>query len=210
MELRNTTKQEGVVNVNEAIKDILSGGGKVLKRDIHTISYYQEEMHLRKRYVTSTDYSPVKLSDQEKHLIEYLEAEKVLVGTGVKFPCEVIVTGYEGFVAIIIPERSMIEVDRVERTCALAHETGHYLDYKFNYDCDPHRFDAGNNESHKRHKEIVAWKYAYEMLRELGFNEWGRFLHEMKRALMTYFDEHDEPIVDMHVQEISEKTIKTA
>jgi len=196
--------------MQEAIKDFVNGGGTIINQKLGSVSYYKDEAYFRSKYFSSNDYSPKFLSNFEKKILEYLKAEKVKVGTSVKFPCEVISVGYNGFVAILIPEEALFEEDRLTRICALAHETGHYLDFKFNYDFSADHFDSSDDEEKKREKEVTAWKFAYHILKELGFDEWDRFLFEMKRALMTYFRFYEECLVDIHVKEISGMLIKTS
>lgn len=196
--------------MQEAIKDVLSGGGSLLNKKLYSVGYYKEEFDLRTRLGVMENYKPEHISDLEKKMIDYLKAEKVLVGMSGQFPCEVAVFGYEGCIAVVVPTEALHDEDRTERICALAHELGHYLNFKFDYDFDILKFESYKHEEKKKEKEVIAWKYAYVILKALGFTDWERFLAEMKRALMTYFNFWEEVIVDNHVREISEKLIKTA
>lgn len=78
------------------------------------------------------------------------------------------------------------EESNVLPVVAMAHELGHYLDVRDNFDFDLEEYfkTLGTKEL-----EVRAWLYAIDICREIGFNRWDVFFRYAKHCLGTYFND---------------------
>lgn len=184
------------------VEDVLSGGGVLMNPFYGTLNYMKDEFNLRLRFCVLQNYNPQNVCEIEQKLYDYLEGEKVIVGVSLRVPCEAFITSYKGCTAIVMPTDAEYRKDQVDRLVALAHEIGHYIDFKFNHDFGCESYDSKDDHARILSKEVIAWTYAYDILEALGFDKWDEFLFKMKDALLSYFkDERKEEVLE-HVSGI--------
>lgn len=77
------------------------------------------------------------------------------------------------------------EEENILPVVAMAHELGHYLDVKDNFELNMERYirELGTLELETR-----AWLIAIEICEEIGFTEWDVFLQYAKNCLVSYFN----------------------
>lgn len=174
------------------VQDILAGGNKDANPFYGSLGYYRDEERIRKNFAVRSTYVPKNVCSIEQKLYDFMEEEKIDYGISGKAPCELFVTGFNGYTIVIFAPDAEYRENQIGRLCALAHELGHYFDFKYNYDFNSFEFDSKRVTKIMIPKEVRAWKYAYDILRALGFEKWDEFLYEMKSSLNTYFEDEKE------------------
>jgi hypothetical protein len=191
--------------MKDHVWDVVSGGGNITRDSVYTIGFYRDEIRIRKNYSLRKDYEPQDVSETEQRLYDFLEKEKIDVCKTGYFHCEVFIASFNGYYVVSFPMDAEYREDEQDRLVALAHETGHYLDLKYNHNFDAVSFDSKDDYEFTLSKEIQAWQFAYDILMGLGFVEWESFLDRMKMALTTYFEQVGrESEVSEHVSAISQ------
>lgn len=171
------------------VEDVLAGGGININPLYGTLGYHREEYDLSAE-TGARDYNPRRVCEIERKLYDYLEAEKVPVRVVGAFHCESFMYSNKGFLMVTVPADAEYREDQLERLVCVAHEIGHYLDYKFNYDFKYYDFKVNGKEEDKQkiiHKEVMAWTYACDILEALGFDNWDGLVKRMSSALGTYY-----------------------
>lgn len=189
------------------IDDVVSGGGHWINPLYNSREYVVDEFRIRFKYKIISDHKPKGVSEIEQKLYEYLKAERVMVGKSIKMHCEAFIASENGYLTIIFPIGAEDEEYQLERLIALAHEIGHYLDFKFNYEFNINLFDTRNDRSRKLKKELLAWTYAYDILNALGFSYWDDFMIKMKISLLTYFKPEEYEMMYQHI-DVIEKLVR--
>lgn len=124
---------------------------------------------------------------EEKALRNYMKGEGLKLFVSDTCDSEMFVNAPSGFSAVILLNKDVAEENPHTRLISLAHEVGHYLDYKHNFDYDS---DAFGDESLTVKREIVteaiAWAYAKDLLEVLGYTNWECFYDVALDAFTTY------------------------
>lgn len=132
---------------------------------------------------------------EEKALRKYMKDEGLKLFVSETCDSEMFVNAPSGFSAVVLLDKDVTAEDADVRLVTIAHEVGHYLDYKHNFDYDS---DAFGSESIHPNDEIVteavAWAYAKDLLEVLGYTNWDCFFEVALDALSTYT--YDEALAD--------------
>lgn len=135
-------------------------------------------------YRAVSEYKPINQSSVESELLKFCERENILVykiafnegliNYGRNRPFAVIGIGLSAFG---MNERWKSEV-------ILAHEIGHFLDYKLNFNFSGDKMA----EYGSLRMELVAWDFAFRLLQYLGFDEWEKLMGYANFCLSGYFE----------------------
>jgi hypothetical protein len=76
----------------------------------------------------------------------------------------------------------------IDKVIILAHETGHALDFKNNWQSNYVIWSATNTTVWgKLPKEKDAWRIAIDLLQRVGFTEWDKCIEWVKKGMRSYF-----------------------
>ena len=107
--------------------------------------------------------------DEELELHRFLKGEGIDFGVSTEIPCAMFSITNSGYAVIAMDEESFSR-GSVYRTMAISHELGHYMDLKHNHDLDNKKFSKNaDGHSNLLACETTAWKYAVDILKEMGF-----------------------------------------
>ena len=139
---------------------------------------------MRMRYVAPSKFE--NMTHIEKRLRKYIKGEGIKIMVSSIVESEMFVTSGSGFASIILCDDDIYESADF-RICSLAHELGHYLDYKHNFDYDSEEFSKYSvDEVDNIETETIAWEYAKEVLYILGYTNWDYFKKIALKSLTTY------------------------
>lgn len=149
-------------------------------------------------------------SAHDNMLWEELELHRFLKGEGIDFgisdqiPCAMFSVTNSGYALIAMDEESFSN-GSVYRTMAIAHELGHYMDLKHNHDLDNKKFSKNaDGHSNLLACETTAWKYAVDILKEMGFAYGFELEALIYDSLYTYTGNHYLTVYLMeHMEEIA-------
>lgn len=136
------------------------------------------------RYVAPSKFND--MTDIERTLRKYIKSEGMKIYVSGNEESEMFVNASCGYCAIFLVNKDIHETSDF-RICALTHELGHYLDYKYNFNYDSDAFNKFNETPHDSlETETVAWAYAKDILEVLGYTNWDYFYDTAITALSTY------------------------
>ena len=136
------------------------------------------------RYVAPSKFKGV--NNIEKVLRKYIKSEGMKIYVSGNEESEMFVNASCGYCAIFLVNKDINESSDF-RICAIAHELGHYLDYKYNFNYDSDAFNSYNNTTERSlEAETVAWAYAKDILEILQYDNWDYFYDTALTALSTY------------------------
>lgn len=107
--------------------------------------------------------------DVEFKLFDFLKKEGIdLIATPQHIsPC--FINGKHGYNAVVLPYED-VWGNAKERFIKVAHETGHMLDMKYNFNYDFDKFgESDGNQMKTMVAEMSAWHYGEMVMEELGF-----------------------------------------
>lgn len=195
-----TVKTITVENVLQQIADdVLNGGGKKVDPLNKSFGAKFDSAVLYDRY----NLKPVKPDELEKldtiecKLIEYIQNEGIEFMLIPDDRSEVFVCTKKGYKAIYICPKDY-KNSANDRLLAIAHEIGHYLDLKHNYNFNVDKFsETAYTHDELIKAEVIAWANAKVILEALGYNDWTAYVNETIRALNTYIGETNKTIDHM-------------
>lgn len=138
---------------------------------------------LKLRYVAPNKFN--NMTDIERKLREYVKGEGMKIMVSDEGGSEMFVNTATGYCVIVLMEND-IHQSADYRICSLAHEIGHYMDYKHNFDYNSDLFEEFSEESEEIITETVAWAYAKDMLKVLGYENWEYFEKIAVNSLASY------------------------
>lgn len=147
-----------------------------------------DDMNLR--YVAPSKFD--NMTEIEEKLRKYIKDEGMKLMVSNYGGSEMFVNTASGYSVIVLTTEDVHQTADY-RICSLAHEIGHYMDYKHNFDYNSDLFEKFSEEvSDEIISELVAWAYAKDMLLVLGYNNWEYFneLAVYSLASYTYGQEH--------------------
>lgn len=138
---------------------------------------------MKLRYVAPSKFK--NMTDIERKLREYVKSEGMKIMVSDFGDSEMFVNSPNGYCVIVLMEND-VHQSADYRICSLAHEIGHYIDYKHNFDYNSDLFDEFSQDSEEIITETVAWAYAKDMLKVLGYDNWEYFEKIAVTSLATY------------------------
>ena len=141
------------------------------------------EMYCHGEFADVTDF--LDISRIEWYLYEFMNREDIDYFLSYRVSCETFCVSENNYHCIMFTEEGICK-DSLYRTMALAHELGHYIDFKHNFGYNRFEFDLANSGEGLLEAEAIAWKYARDILEVLGFDEWEQFAKLTFESLMTY------------------------
>lgn len=173
---------------NFHVEDISSGGG-VIVNDIEDSFEYEMEKEAVLEWLDAYEVSKEEFigkDDIEEKLFDFIEKENIKLLISDKSRCEAFFSTGHGYSGIVLKSKMFEVEDNTMRLVTLAHELGHYMDFKWNFQFDSHSFVKASKEGKELFSEITAWVYAEEMLQYLGFDKWMEFDDIKFGSLLTY------------------------
>ena len=174
--------------MKEIADDVIDGGGNVIDNKNFTFGKRFDSARIYDSYNLSklNIESLHNVSDIEQKIYHYLKNEGVELYVCPSDDSEAFVCTKQGYKAIFLCPKD-IEDKNETRIISLAHEVGHYLDLKFNFNFDASQFTiASMNGKELIKTETIAWENARTILKEMGFNNWDSFEKELFVSLTTY------------------------
>lgn len=115
------------------------------------------------------------VTELELKLRKFINEEGMKIMVSDDEASEAFISAPSGYVEIILPRSDLYETSEF-RICTLAHELGHYMDYKHNFNFDSNAY-AKQSESDEDNiiTETIAWAYAEDILKVLGYKKWNFF-----------------------------------
>lgn len=170
------------------IGDILNTNRKPKDRRLNSFeAQFSEALaidDLNMHYVAPSKFE--NMTDIERKLRSYIKSEGMKIMVTDAGGSEMFVNAPSGYCAIILTEED-VKQDANYRICSIAHELGHYFDYKhnFNFNSDEYnKFEEDVSETIKT--EVVAWAYAKDILTVLGYDNFEYFNTIAVWALSSY------------------------
>lgn len=142
---------------------------------------------LKLRYVAPSKFKD--MTDIEMEMRKYIKREGMKLMISDCGDSEMFVNTASGYSVIVLMEKD-VHQNADDRICSLAHEIGHYIDYKHNFDFNSDLFEEFSTDSEEIITETVAWAYAKDMLKVLGYKNWEYFELIAIESLATYVYGH--------------------
>ena len=166
------------------VKDILEPAPFQIEKDY--AHYCVENRIMKENMCKLLDVDDLEnVSEIEKKLYDYLNTQDITLMVTYSSSCGTCICQGLSYKTIIYSPVLLDEKHSLERVVSLAHEIGHYMDCKHNYNNNPIDFDAMYDKKINL-MELVAWKYARDILNVLGFKEWDYFYTLLNSCLYTY------------------------
>lgn len=176
------------------LNDFASGGGIIIREIENKLRYYTEESSI-KSYFQAVEVSKEEiegLSEVEEKLYKFMEKEKMVLLKSNFIGTEAFFSTENNFLGIVARNKVFDEEFSEYREVAFAHELGHYLDFKWNFEFNSNKFIEERNKNTEILSEITAWVYAKDILEETGFNDWDYFDDVKFTSLLTYIDDSED------------------
>lgn len=130
----------------------------------------------------------MKIDAVEEQIYQFLENQNVDVLVSANVSCEAFCIAGNSYSCVFQTPKG-IASGGLYRTTSIAHELGHYLDFKHNFNLSHAEFGEANKDYHLLEAETIAWKYAMDILTVAGFEEWDYFDDLLLESLETYTDD---------------------
>lgn len=180
--------------VEHFIVNDLTGKKLPRRKNIHSFeSKFSEALavdNMQLKYVAPSKF--YNMTPIEEKLRKYIKGEGIKLMVSKVMDSELFVTCHSGYVAIILQEQDIYETSNF-RICSIAHELGHYFDFKHNFDFDSDTFAMYSEEFvDLLETETIAWAYAKDILTVLGYKNWDYFNQIALESLTSYAEDDEE------------------
>ena len=99
--------------------------------------------------------------------------------------------------------------DELERIIILSHELGHAANFHNDYNRDRDLFESHYNDPAGRmRREQSAWRYAVQLLKEVGFTRWEDFLSITSYSIGSYYETVWEPYKSWFIKEYNQEPVQ--
>ena len=181
-------------------------GEEIVEHLEQTEAMYEDEISMYRMYFSHNlldKINPKEVDCVEYKLYEFMNREDIDCFISSRVPCETFCVTQDNYHCV------MFSVDGLDkgntyRTMALAHELGHYLDFKHNFKFSRIDFECANSGDGLLEAETIAWAYAKDILASAGFTGWDSFAELVFESLATYTGSFEETMFLIeHINEIT-------
>lgn len=191
------------------VKDFFENAMVVnLKKD--TEYYHMQELIIDELQAVELQYESIIKDEKELKMVKFLEKLGYEILTS-ELEYSTCVCNNISYKALCIEKYLLTDEKSLERAYSIAHEIGHVIDCKNNFENEVEFQDY--YEKHMNSMETVAWAYATKLLKILGYDvKTDEYIELMIECLTSYFGNAEQviyalkninKIVEMHEKKLS-------